>query len=76
MRLVIRQLLSSIRSRRRISSLLVVSLFISIAFILFIIDDNHQSKSFVNEIIKQQHQQIKLSNKNTIIITKTITAQK
>jgi CHASE3 domain sensor protein len=76
MRSVLRHLSPFVRSRRRrISFLFTIGILLSVAFILFIINHNQQSKIVINEIIETQ-QPIKLSNNLTKILEKPPLPQK
>jgi len=75
MRSVLRHLSPFVRSRRRISFLFTIGTLLSVAFILFIINHNQQSKIVINEIIETQ-QPIKLSNNITKILEKPPLPQK
>ncbi|CAF1440049.1 unnamed protein product [Rotaria sordida] len=76
MRLVIRHLSPLIRSRRRISYLLTTGILLSITFIFFIINQNQESKNFLNQPIKRQDQQFESSNNITTLTQKTIPTQR
>ena len=69
MRSVLRYLSPFIRSRRRISFLFTISILLSIAFILFIINNNQKIKDFSLKLI-QKHEH-KPSNNLTILSQKS-----
>ncbi|CAF1044614.1 unnamed protein product [Rotaria sordida] len=76
MRLMIRHLLSLIRSRRRTSCLFIISSCLSITFILFIINHDQQAENIPNKIVPREDKQPKLSNNLTAFIQKTIPIQR
>lgn len=74
MRSVLRHLSPLIRSRRRISFLFTISLLLSLAFILFIINHKRQSQIFIKQTTTKQ--QSKPSNNVSKIIQKDILTAK
>ena len=74
MQLIIRYLLSLIRSRRRFPFLLATSLLLCTLFILFTINHNHQS----NDLLPNENEQImsiknRTISRSAVIIQTTIT---
>ncbi|CAF2851102.1 unnamed protein product [Rotaria sp. Silwood2] len=76
MRLIIRHLLPLLRSRRRTTCLFIISIFLSIAFILFIITHNQQTKTISKEIITTENTQQKLLNNVSTLIEKLTPIQR
>jgi len=64
MRSIIRHLTPLFRSRRRFSFLLVISLLLCVAFILFNIDRNNES---IDSIPNQESPLILTQNKNNLL---------
>ncbi|CAF3621353.1 unnamed protein product [Rotaria sp. Silwood1] len=76
MRLLTRHLLSLIRSRRRTSCLFIISICLSIALFLFIINHKQQTKIILNEIVTIENRQLKSSNNVTTSVEKTSPIQR
>lgn len=76
MRLPVRHLSSLCRSRRRISFLCTIGTLLSIAFILFIINRDQQSKTSINEIIKIQDKQVQSKHNVMTTIQKILSVEK